>query len=231
MRKTLLTLFSFFGLFAYTSAQTVEKDGHEKRIQHHVGVQINELVRQVFNFSNNTNTNNNPYLLVYSINSVKKGWGGRVGIGYTYRSFTDDDGINRKETNINSVQLRLGIEKAFQLSGKWSTGIGIDGLYNSDQNDTRSTTKAFDTTLTVTTTKINSLGGGLMGWLRYAITDKVVIGTETSFYYLAGNQKQNITITSKTFGQQVTTTSSKVDNDVVEGIFRMPVAIYLFVRF
>src|ERR1043165_5313266 len=159
MKKTLLTFFSITGLFACTCAQTAKEENHEKKIQHHVGVQINELVRQVFNFSNNTNTNNNPYLLVYSINSVKKGWGARIGAGYTYRSFTDNDGINRKETNINSIQLRLGGEKAFKLSDKWTTGIGIDGLYNLDENDTRSTTKALDTTLTVTRTKITGLGG------------------------------------------------------------------------
>jgi len=230
MKKTLLTLLSA-GLATGAWAQE-EATAGTKRIQHHVGVQINELIRQVFNFNNSTtSTNNNPYLLVYSVNSVKKGWGGRLGIGYTYRSFTDDDGVNRKESNINSMQLRLGAEKAFRLSEKWSVGVGLDALYNRDNNDTRSTTKAFDTTLTVTTTKIQSYGGGAMGWLRYAVTDKVVIGTETSFYYVTGNQKQDISIASKSFGQPVTTTSSKIDNDVEEGVFRMPVAIYLLIRF
>jgi hypothetical protein len=233
MKKTFLICLSLAGMATNSYAQD-EPVIREKKVAHHVGVQINELVRQVFNFNSSSATaaNNNPYLLVYSINSVNKGWGGRIGVGYTYRSFTDDDGVNRRETDINDMQLRAGVEKAFTLSGRWSTGIGIDGVYNLNDDRTRSVIRAFDTTTTITKTDIVSYGGGLMGWIRYNISEKVVIGTETSFYYVTGDQKQDLSVTrrSQTTGTW-NTNVSKIDNELAEGIFRLPVAIYLMVRF
>ena len=233
MRKALLFICSFGGLITAAYGQSEETSDNSKKIQHHVGVQINELVRQVFNFSNNSSSNTNPYLLVYSINSVKTGWGARMGIGYTYRSFTDDDGINHKETDINDINLRVGVEKAFQLSNKWSAGVGLDGLWNMDNDRTKSITRSFDTTTTITKNKMSSFGGGAMGWLRYNVTDKVVIGTETSFYYTTGQQDQEISITFREQGpgSPWSTKVTPIDNKVSQGVFSMPVAIYLLVRF
>lgn len=233
MKQTFLICLLLAGTATISHAQE-ETEIREKKVVHHLGVQINELVRQVFNFnsSNATATNNNPYLLVYSINSINKGWGGRIGVGYTYRSFTDDDGVNRRETDINDMQLRVGIEKAFTLSGRWSTGIGVDGLYNLNDDRTRNVIRAFDTTTTITKTDITSFGGGLMGWIRYNISEKVVIGTETSFYYVTGDQKQDLSVTRRAQNTGMwETTVSKIDNELAEGIFRLPVAIYLMVRF
>ena len=233
MKQTFLICLLLAGMATISHAQE-ETEIREKKVVHHLGVQINELVRQVFNFnsSNATATNNNPYLLVYSINSINKGWGGRIGVGYTYRSFTDDDGVNRRETDINDMQLRVGIEKAFTLSGRWSTGIGVDGLYNLNDDRTRNVIRAFDTTTTITKTDITSFGGGLMGWIRYNISEKVVIGTETSFYYVTGDQKQDLSVTRRAQNTGMwETTVSKIDNELAEGIFRLPVAIYLMVRF
>lgn len=231
MKKILLCL-SLTGMVHASFAQQTAQP-KEKKFEHHVGVQINELVRQIFNFSNsNTNTNNNPYLLVYSINSVKSGWGARIGIGYTYRSFADDDGVTKKQTDINDAQIRLGVEKAFRLSGKWMTGVGVDGLYNINDDVTNSTVRSFDTTTTITDTRIDSYGGGVMAWLRYSISKNVVIGTETSFYYTTGKQKQEISVTQRNFGQQQwTTTVSKIDNNTSEASFRLPVAIYVLIKF
>ena len=233
MKQTFLICLLLAGTATISHAQE-ETEIREKKVVHHLGVQINELVRQVFNFnsSNATATNNNPYLLVYSINSINKGWGGRIGVGYTYRSFTDDDGVNRRETDINDMQLRVGIEKAFTLSGRWSTGIGVDGLYNLNDDRTRNVIRAFDTTTTITKTDITSFGGGLMGWIRYNISEKVVIGTETSFYFVTGDQKQDLSVTRRAQNTGMwETTVSKIDNELAEGIFRLPVAIYLMVRF
>src|SRR5688572_28910409 len=143
MKKTLLVCLFFIGLAADSNAQD-ETPVREKKVAHHLGVQMNELIRQVFNFNNSSaaSANNNPYVLIYSLNSVRTGWGGRIGVGYTYRSFIDDDGVNRRETDINNMQFRLGLEKAFTLSGRWSTGIGLDGLYNLDDDRTRSVIRA-----------------------------------------------------------------------------------------
>src|SRR3954467_12047876 len=96
-----------------TTNSSIPKD---KKLQHEVGVQLNELVRQVFNFSNTASTNTNPFLVTYSINSVKSGWGARVGFGYDYESITTDDGVTMRTSNLNDLHSRLGIEKMFTLS-------------------------------------------------------------------------------------------------------------------
>lgn len=205
-----------------------------KKLEHQVGIQVNELIRQVFNFNNTGNSNNNPYLVTYSAGLVKSGWGLRVGGGYTVRSFANDNGVNATESTIDAVHLRFGVEKKFQLSEKWTTGVGIDGLYDNDKNNTTSVVRGFDTTTTTTKSLVTSYGAGTMAWLRFAITPKVLIGTETSFYYRTGFQKEQVDISKRSqqiVGKPITNSSSKIDNDLKAGSFNVPVAFYIVIRF
>ena len=214
-------------------AQTADSVTKQKRYTHQVGVQINELFRQLFNF-NGTAVNTNPYLFTYSINSLRTGWGLRMGLGYNYQSFTTDDGITRKTTDLNDLQARLGGEKMFTLSNKWSTGIGLDAVVNHNDDYTKSVLRSFDTVTTVTTSKVTSWGGGPMGWIRYHLTSKVLIGTECSFYYTKGQENSSISITRRQVqggtGQLVTNIST-VDNEKIEGKLALPIAFFLLVRF
>jgi len=209
----------------------------EKKFEHRIGVQANELIRQVFNFSNSANNaNTNPYVLTYSINSVRRGWGARVGIGYIYRNLSDDDGVVNNTSDLHNMNFRLGVEKAFQLNKRWSVGAGLDALYNSDYNKTKAVTRGFDTTITLTKTNVSSIGGGAMGWIRFAVTRNIEVGTETSFYYTQGDKKQDISITTREFSGtgfpgNWTTSVSKTDDKQSVAQFRMPVAIYLLVKF
>lgn len=225
---------AYVATFAQDSDATLPK---EKKLSHTVGVQMNELIRQVFNF-NNSNTNtalNNPFLLYYSVNSVKTGWGIRAGIGYNYQTISDDDGITAREGSMNDLNARLGFEKAFNLSGKFTAGVGVDGVFGTSFNTTRTEVVGFDTTTTDVTSNITTYGGGAMAWLRYNVSKNVQIGTETSFYYQEGEQKQNINIISRRqvgFGNTVIQVNeSTLKNKVTEGVFRVPVAFYLLVNF
>lgn len=198
---------------------------------------MNELIRQVFNFNNSSQNTalRNPYLLTYSINSNRSGWGLRLGAGYNYQSLTTDDGISRRTTKVNDLQTRLGIEKSFMLSPKWSAGAGLDGVFFRNDSKTNTLTRSFDSVRTATTTKINSYGGGGMAWLRYHLTPHVLIGTEASFYYLTGKNESEITITRTRFiGSQGTieeTSTSLIDEKQSEGQLSIPVAFYLIVKF
>ncbi len=207
----------------------------QKMFEHQVGVQINQLIRQVFNFSSSSSSSvNNPYLLVYSLTYRKLGIGLRFGGGYTYKSFTNDDGITKQETKINDYQFRLGLEKIFMLSKRWTAGVGADAVFTKNDDYTMTEVTSFDTTTTITNSKIPSSGAGAMAWLRYHITEKILIGTETSFYYTEGTQKQNISVTRRRNGNPgnpVETTISDIDNKAAEGIFALPVVFYLLVKF
>jgi hypothetical protein len=233
VRKSSLIAFAIF-IATQAQAQTTDETIPTKRFTHQLGVQANELIRQVFNFNNGSSNVNNPYLLVYHFNSVRSGLGVRVGVGYNYQDFVNDDGVTRRETNLNDMQARLGFEKMFRLSSHWTAGVGIDGVYNLADDYTKNTIRSFDTTTTITKSKVSSYGGGPMAWLRYQVGSRILIGTETSFYYTTGNQKDDIFITKRQFsggGNNLVTTTTTVDNDRSEGKFSVPVAFYLIVQF
>jgi hypothetical protein len=240
MKKTALSLalFAIGTHFAYAQDETVETP-KTKRFEHQIGVQMNELVRQVFNFNSAPANTNNPFLVTYSLNLAKSGWGIRTGLGYSRSKNGNDDGLTKVDNDNNNLKARLGLEKAFRLSNKWTAGAGIDGLYGNDNITTTSVVRAADTTTTKIKSSLNTMGAGPMAWLRYNITDRILIGTETSFYYRFGETKQTVTITRREFngnvppfnGSQIVTKTSKVDKDIAEGNFRMPVVLYLSVRF
>jgi hypothetical protein len=242
MRKIILTITlaaSFHASFA--QSDSIYHSTPRPHYNQHIGVQINELVQQVLNFNNSgaTNTiNNNPYLLIYSINSARSGWGLRFGAGFTTNSNTTNDGISETQTNITDMHFRLGIDKAFKFSAKWSAGIGVDGLYNSNNNNTTATIRSSDTTTTNTKTKFPSYGGGVMGWLRYHVTKNIQIGTESSFYYTTGQEKDVIAVTKRTNDPgnfqsfpPITTTTTATSNKTTQGTFSVPVTLYLILKF
>jgi hypothetical protein len=218
---------------AQTESNTVQtKPG--KLFQHQVGVQVNELIRQVFNFNNSSSTNTNPYLATYSINTVKGGWGARIGLGYDYRSISNDDGITARTSKLNDLRGRFGLEKMFALSSNWSAGVGLDAVVNYDDDYTKSVLHSFDTVTTITTSKITTYGGGPMAWLRYHISSKVLIGTETSYYYTTGKQDDNIAVSRYVFSGQskeLRTTFTTVNDTRSEGKLSIPVAFFLIVQF
>lgn len=237
MKKFLITCILATGCAQQLHAQTDSvPEKKEKIFEHSVGVQINTLIREVLNFSNAPVGSVNNNLLIYSINLKKTGWGARAAVGYTYNSNATDDGITKTVTDINSLHFRFGIEKAFWLSQKWSAGVGIDGIMNSNDDKTTTTVRSFDTTTTATKTVLSSYGGGVMGWVRYHLSSHLSIGTESSFYYTTGTNDQTIDITTKTSsglgGVPTTkTTETHLAPTVKQGNFTMPVAFYLIVRF
>lgn len=223
--------------FANAQTETVVDVKKEKTHNHYVGVQLNSLIRQVINFNNNTSTTPvNPYMLIYSVNSVKTGWGLRAGAGYHYNSSNVKDGVTETDAKINSLQLRVGIEKRFELSRKWTAGAGLDAVISYDDANTNAVIHSFDTTITLTKTKLPAYGGGAMGWLRYNISDRILVGTEASFYYVAGTEDREIKVTKKKqsntppFNVSTTTTITNSKPKFSDGSFKSPVVFFLIIR-
>jgi len=239
MKKISLIAILFLGCMYNCVAQNDANAIDSKQVtgvDQFVGVQLNGLIRQVFNFNNSTaSTIVSPYLLTYNINSKRTGWGLRLGVGYNYTSTASNDGITATTNRQNDLQLRVGIEKAFELGEKWSAGAGIDVVLNTNNDNTTTTvsTAGFgDTTTTANKAVGSSYGGGPMGWLRYAITPRVLIGTEASFYYTTGMQKSTIDITTDPNGNGAfSTTETTSSPKTSAGTFTLPVAFYLIVKF
>ncbi len=233
MKKTLATAMLVAGCISMSFAQAPDLSPSapkEKLCDQFLGVQVNGLIRQVFNFNNSTAaTEVNPYLLTYNINSRKTGWGLRASIGYNYNSSGTNDGITTRTSKLNDLHFRLGVEKSFKLSEKWSAGAGIDLIYNYNDDNTSASTISFDTVTTNTKTTISSYGGGAMGWLRYNLTKNITIGTESSFYVTTGNQK--ITVETIVAHNPNNTPPTDSDNKVSFGTISLPVVFYLSVKF
>jgi len=239
MKKITLSILLLAGCmvdcFAQTDASTTTK---EPTVDQYIGVQMNDLIRQVFNFNNGATTTpiTNPYLLTYNINSKKTGWGLRAGIGYNYSSISSNDGITATTTKLNDLQFRIGVEKAFWSTSHWSAGAGLDFVYNTNNDNTTSTVSSTDTSTTATKTVSSSYGGGPMGWLRYRVSQHIMIGTEASFYYTTGKQKNTTDLTNTNIdpntGQTFTSTTETTSNPTITtGSFTMPVVFYLIVKF
>ncbi len=231
MKKTILAsmLFTAWGFTSTAQTADLAPTPKEKKYEHVVGVQLNSLIRQVFNFNGTPATDANPYLITYNMNSIKSGWGFRFGGGFVSNNSSNSDGITSRTTKINDLHLRLGVEKAFKLTYRWTTGVGLDLVLNNNDDHTTSITHSFDSVTVNTSDVISSYGGGAMAWLRYSFTKNIAIGTEASMYYITGNEKQSVeTIFSHSQNQQP---AVKTDNKLSQGNFNVPVVFYLSVKF
>ena len=138
MKKILLATLLLAGGTQFVYAQNeapVEKKAPV--VDQYFGVQVNQLVRQVLNFSNTSSTNTiNPYLLNYSINSKNTGWGARLGVGYNYSSTSSNDGITSTDIKLNDLAFRIGLDKVVKISDNWDAGFGLDFVGNMNDDHT-----------------------------------------------------------------------------------------------
>jgi len=251
MKKSLLALLILIVCSQSSFAQVADtSDNSKSSVNQYVGVQLNALIKQVFNSSTAIPANTaNLYMLTYSVNDAKTGWGLRFGAGYNHSATANDiiyvNANNAVSTSADVLQLRLGIEKAFKLTRKWSAGVGIDGVYNYSNSSSSSNTSYFnnnfasspsDTVIRNSTAVVSTYGGGVMCWLRYNVNRRVLVGTETSFYYTSGKSKQNLEVTQNVYNQTtgtspLTTNSSNTNKPVSSGTFSQPVVFYILVKF
>lgn len=207
-------------------SDTGKRKGLNFHPDHYIGVQINELTKQILSVNNSDITNDNPFLVTYQATDRKTGWGVRGGVGLlfsTAKTVVDPapSGYSVKASKW-LAQMRVGAEKTFNLAPRWSTGVGVDLVYRYQKQSIKEDAQfgGYNADSTSTT---NMTGIGAMGWLRYGITKRIFIGTETSFYYLAGKTKYSISY----FGGP---TTDDVNEKSTEAKFNMPVVFYLYVK-
>ncbi len=181
MLKQVILAFAFAALFQGAFSQEGETKS-PKTSNHYVGVQINQLIRQVFNFSGASSAINNPYLLTYAVNSVQTRWGANFGLGYTFNEFTDGDAFTRRTTKINDFYFRVGFEKKSAFGKHWMLSAGGDIVIDLESNAT--TTHGSDPSTTFTTKNSNNgFGLGPRVTLSYEVSDRMFVGTEATYYF------------------------------------------------
>jgi len=201
--------------------------------QHTLSVQVNPLLRQLFSFGE-VEADNTPFLMNYHLNSAKHGWGLRVGAGLNYFEVKDNDGITARNTGQTQYAIRLGGERKIDLGKRWEVGYGLDAVMQRDENNTTTVVSSFDTITTVSKSSITRLGGGAMVWIRFRLSEHILIGTESSVYYQTGTLRENVEVTRRDFsvpGAPQTTIRNEFNTTLTEIPFRVPVSVFLAVRF
>ena len=215
-----------------------------KVVNHYVGVQINELLRQLINLSENNEIIENPYLLTYSVFTAQSGWGLQGGFGFNYHQIKDKISVTAQESKISESFYRVGIAKQFRLGKRWTATTGLDytGSYMLDKTfasqvvfNFSGTTKDSTSTITNTTSKTN--GGGAQLRIAYSISKHIEISTEATLYYTTTREKSNVMF-AEVFTNSMdhdqdrnTITSSNSDVEESEFIMTLPVAIFLIIKF
>lgn len=207
-------------LLSISSVAFSQQDSTYKKTNHYFGVQANQLLKQLFNLNNSNAVVDNPYLLVYSFNSVQTGWGMNFGLGYTFNEFKEGDDILRKETKINNYFFRVGFEKKTNLGKKWIFSGGIDITNDNQKNNTKTTSSG---STAETDTKSKGWGIGPRVTLNYKITDRIILGTECTYYFRAG---KNTLKSSSSFGPIEETTDKEK-----QFLLTVPAVLILIVKF
>ena len=207
-------------LLFISSIAFAQQDSSYRKANHYIGVQANQLIKQLFNLSNNNAVVNNPYLLVYSVNSVRNGWGANIGFGYTFNEVTDGDAFNTRETKVNNFFFRAGFEKKTNFGKRWLFSGGFDITTDNQKNNTKNTGGG-NTIETDNQTK--GWGFGPRVSLNFKITDRILLGTECTYYFRSG--KSSLKTTSSFGGSEETSDKSK------QFLFTAPAVLLLIIKF
>ena len=210
-----------------------------KKSNQFIGFQANQLIRQILNFGNTGSAVNNPYALTFSANSIGTGRGINIGIGYSFNQSNDGDAFTHREIKVDDFFFRLGWERKRALSGQWVISYGIDVVGEVLKNRTETSNSGNDFVVE-TTSRSSGTGFGPRFTLNYELTEKIWVGTEVNYYYVAGkdNSEVRTTFTTTEFdpftGQprqvrhtEVTESSEKSKRFQ----FNVPAVIFLILKF
>ena len=178
-------------IVARTSEIQVQSTGTPTtKTVHYLGIEANQLVRQLFNFSGNDNPFTNPYILQYSFNKRKSGRGINIALSYSNNSFTDNSFGSLRKTRERKFFFRIGTDRKVAWGKKWIGLIGVDLLLSSKRETTVTPPPPSGSFGAVTIIESNTNGWGLgpRFGLMYHLTGKIFLGTEANFYYQAFNE-------------------------------------------
>ncbi|HYG20813.1 MAG TPA: hypothetical protein VD816_17870 [Ohtaekwangia sp.] len=218
-----------------------QDDSIGPKSDHYIGIQANQLIKQILNFSNSNPAIDNPYLLTYAVTSRRTGSGLSIGLGYNFNETSDGDAISRRETEINDFSLRVGYEKKSSLGKRWMVGFGADIIIDKDKNVTVNINDSeFNKSNIETISTAKGFGLGPRLSLNFKITDRIMLGTEATYYFrrVKNSFAVNSTITTMEFDPNtgntfpVTRTDHTETSDKTKRLqFSVPAVLFLTVKF
>ncbi len=205
------------------------------RFSHHVGIQVNPLLRQLVNFGSSADIDN-PFLLKYGLRFNASQTELLFGFGYRYALVNEENGL---KSDLSDLSFRVGYAKKFRLGRGFEAGVGIDAVLNLQNNQTinvQSFGPGFvDSTITTTQSTQYAFGGGPQVTFGYYLTENIRIGTEATFYFLTG--ANDLTVRTENWREDFTgninySSSSEKNKDRVSNLdLQIPVALFLTIVF
>jgi hypothetical protein len=199
------------------ATETVQPKGN---VSHYIGIQANQLLRQLISFGGNSTAVNNPYLLTYSVNSRTNGFGFSTGIGLSSVTTKTSDNFTSVVSHVNDFAWRFGLEKKTYFSKYWLFSMGGDVVIDLNKAETKSQSGGGNPQTSVTT-KTHRGGLGPRASLAFQFHDRLMVGTEAAYYFKWGNQEQ----TSSGTGQP-----NDPGTKVKSFNFALPSAIFLTIK-
>src|SRR5687768_9427196 len=168
------------GFAQYDSVPQPEKPTG-RHATHYIGIQANQLVKQLLNLGGSTSAVNNPYLITYSVNANATGVGLNLSLGVVINEFSGGDNFSTINTKINEFFFRIGIEKKTRLGKRWVLAAGGDLVIDNQSNKTETIFSGSGSSST-TEDKISAYGTGVRAGLNFEISNRVLVGTEANYY-------------------------------------------------
>lgn len=194
-----------------------------RKLYFYLGLQGNQLIRQLLSFSGGASTVTNPYLVTYSINSKRSGFGFAAGFGPSKIQTKTSDSFTTTTSTVTDFSGRVGVEKKTYLSKRWLVGWGGDILVELNKSETESKSGSQQNP-TVTSTQ-KRLGFGPRVSLAFHVHDRILLGTEASYYFKWIKQTQKIT------GPGFPTTPSAEPNPSLQQFqITLPAVIFVMVK-
>ena len=185
MKKVTIVVM-LIGITMMSYAQETSKSNGlpTKNTNIYLGLQANQLIKELFNLSGSGTAANNPYLISLGINKASSGWGANIGIGITVNQFENDDDTDFRKTISNAFNFRVGLEKKWTIGNRLGASVGMDALFVKRKSETESEFSGNGFTSSTKTTT-NSIGWGIgpRVALNFSITDRIILGTESTYYF------------------------------------------------
>lgn len=147
---------------------------------HEVGLETNNLVSRIFSDGNENDRPDNPYLFTYKLGIGS--WALRTGVGGDRKKSVErEEGFaDSRTTQTGNLDVRLGLERRFELGEKWTGNVALDGTGFFSENKVIEDS-GFDVITTAETA--DGWGVGPSFGIRFDVTQRLSLYTEGFFYY------------------------------------------------
>ena len=174
-----------------SSFVAISQDSIPKTTNKYFGIQANQLLRQILNFSSSNTTVANPYLLTFQNNNPQTGWGLNLGWGFNYNQISDGDAFTLRKTTISDLAFRIGCERKRNFGKHWILSSGVDVVVDAQSNKTK-TTDSGGANGVETKNTTRGVGIGPRLGLYYDVSEKIQIGTEMTYYFKSLTTKTTV---------------------------------------